>query len=250
MKKFSFLALICVILFTSCKTKKSATGGKVNALTTERLSVVSNAMEQNKYEFDYLSLRAKGDFEGMGMKQNLSLSIRMERHKIVWVSVQALFGIEVARMLVTEDSLFIQQTLPERKYIEMPLDSVSKFLAVPLSVTQLQDFLVGNPILPYKNANSSMKQDTVIVEKHAGSAQVIEYILGSLVKIVRTTAASSKDASYAEVMYGEFQAQNTKSLPTKVNIFVDTKDIEARCDLTYTSISNDKISQFPFRKQD
>ncbi len=207
-------------------------------------------MEANRFEFDFLSIRAKGVFEGMGTRQNITLNLRMERNKRLWISMQALLGIEVARILVTEDSLFFRQNLPESRYMALPLDSIQHYLAMPLTVGQLQDFFIGNPLLSYKNAQSAWQGDTIVVEKPAGKALLSEYILPELVKIVRSTAQNRAEASSAEVSYGEFQVIGTKSLASKVNIFVSSPQVQGNFALRYTTISPDPISSFPFSKED
>lgn len=252
MKKLStaLSVLLILVAFSSCKSRKESETGEVRSLKTSEIKQVGAAMQANRFEFDFLSVRAKGVFEGMGTRQNVTLHLRMERNKRLWISMQALLGIEVARVLVTEDSLYFRQNLPDSRYAEMPLDSIERFLAMPLTVGQLQDFFIGNPLLPYTNAQSAWQGDTIVVEKPAPKALVTEYILPELVKIVRSTARSRAEASNAEVSYGEFQPMGTKSLPSKVNIFVSSPKVQGNFALRYTSISPDPISSFPFTRED
>ncbi|TNE80954.1 MAG: DUF4292 domain-containing protein [Bacteroidetes bacterium] len=251
MKKLlpAFSLLLVLVAFTSCKTKKPTAPGEVKSLKTTEIKQVGAAMDANRFDFEFMTIRAKGVFEGMGVRQNITLHIRMERNKQLWISAQALLGIEVARIYVTQDSLFFRQNLPESKYAAMPLDSIERYLAMPLSVGQLQDFFIGNPLLPYTNAQSDWKGDTIVVEKPAGKAIVTEYIMPNLVKIVRSTAQSRTEASNAQVSYGEFQVLGTKSLPSKVNIFVSSPEVQGNFALHYGTISTDPISNFPFTRE-
>jgi len=245
-KLFSFI-LLSSLLVSACGLRKSAGERKTGSMGTD-IKVIEKAVMENAFEFEYLSFRGAGRFEGMGIQQNLTLNFRMQRHEKVWISVQAMLGIEVARALITKDSIYIIQNLPERNYREYSLDSLSSMLSVPLSVTQLQDLFVGNPLLPYKGAQVSMHGDSLLVEKRTSDFILREFFMNGNPKIIRNLLQSSIQEGKADVNYLEFQEVNTKQMPSKVNIFVQRPDLTVKLDLNYTNISLEPISQFPFRK--
>src|SRR5690606_33475176 len=107
MKKLLFF-LLAGSLLTACKhSKPSTTAAAAGLGTTNNLDVIEKRVNENAFEFEYLSFRAGGRFDGLGIQQNISLSFRMKRHETVWISAQAVLGIEVARALITRDSVYI-----------------------------------------------------------------------------------------------------------------------------------------------
>lgn len=245
-KLLSFL-LIASLFLSACALRKKKSERAAGTLSTD-LVAIEKAVNENAFDFEYLSFRGAGRFEGLGMQQNLTLNFRMKRHEIVWISVQAILGIEVARALVTKDSVYIIQNLPERNYYEYSLDSLSNILSVPLSVTQLQDLFIGNPLLPYSGAKVALQGDSVVVEKRSSDFILREFFANGIPKIARNLLLSTAKDGTADVHYLTFEEVNTKQMPSKVNIFVQRPDFTAKLDLNYTNISLEPISQFPFRK--
>lgn len=247
MKQRILLISFVLISISACKTHKLPSGNSGN-IGSNDLITIEKAVNENAFEFEYLSFRGAGRFEGLGMQQNISLSFRMQRHEKVWISAQALLGIEVGRALITRDSVFLLQNFPERNYREFSLDSLAKFLSVPLSVTQLQDLFVGNPLLPYDNAEVALQGDSIVVQKAVSEFLLREFFHPSQAKIQRNYLYSRVKEGVADVKYSAFSELGNKQLPTKVNIFVQRPDNELTLDLSYSSISTEKISSFPFRK--
>ncbi len=241
------LVALSVLVLGSCNLRKSAKKVGETPLSTD-LVTLEKQITENAFSFEYLSFKGAGKFEGMGIQQNLTLSFKMKRDEIVWISAQAMLGIEVARMLVTKDSAYIIQNFPERSYREFSLDSLSQLLSVPLSVTQLQDLFLGNPLLPYDPAQIGMRGDSIMVEKRVSAFLLHEFFVPQRPKIARNYLQSLEQEGSADVHYLDFQMVNNKQMPVKVNIFVRRPDLTAKIDLLYTNISLDSISQFPFRK--
>lgn len=248
MKNLS-LVFLCLFLLGACSLRKStkALGGTA---PSSDIKILEKQVLENAFDFEYLAFKAAGKFEGMGMQQNLTLSFRMKRHETVWISAQAMLGIEVARVLATKDSVYIIQNFPERSYREYSLDSLSKLLSVPLTITQLQDLFLGNPLLPYDPAQIGMQGDSIVVEKRVSAYVLQEFFGSSQAKIARNYLQSSLEEGSADINYLEFQEVNNKQMPVKVNIFVRRPDLTAKLDLHYTNISLETITQFPFRKPD
>ena len=245
-KAFALL-FAAILIIPSCALRKKKSDIASGTLSTD-LKAIEKAVGENAFEFEYLSFRGAGRFEGLGMQQNLTLNFRMKRHEIVWISVQAMLGIEVARALITKDSVYIIQNLPERNYREFSLDSLSNLLSVPLSVAQVQDLFIGNPLLPYANAQVALQGDSVLVEKRTSDFILREFFANGIPKIARNFLQSTTKEGHADVNYLAFEEVNTKQMPSKVNIFVQRPDFSAKLDHNYSNISLEPISQFPFRK--
>lgn len=246
MKKITLVAL-SVLVLGSCILRKSTKEGDTTQLSTD-LVTLEKQITENAFSFEYLSFKGAGIFDGMGIQQNLTLHFRMKRDEIVWITAQAMLGIEVARMLVTKDSVYIAQKLPDTRYYEYSLDSMSQLLGVSLSVTQLQDLFLGNPLLPYNPAEIGMRGDSIMVEKRVSAFLLHEFFVPQRPKIARNYLQSLEAEGSADVHYLDFEMVNNKQMPVKVNIFVTRPDLTAKIDLHYTNISLDSIAQFPFRK--
>ena len=84
--------------------------------------------------FEWLTSKVEIDIEGKNMTfDDLSGQLRMRHDSLVWLSVTAPMGIEVARIKVSTDSVWVINRL-EKTYLAEPLDSVAQCLGMPISL--------------------------------------------------------------------------------------------------------------------
>ena len=94
--------------------------------------------------FEWLTANMNIQAEGNGMNfDDLSGQMRMRKDSLVWLSVTASMGIEVARAKVSTDSVWIVNRL-EKTYLAEPLDSLATQLGMPLSLSLIQTLLLDN----------------------------------------------------------------------------------------------------------
>lgn len=94
--------------------------------------------------FEWLTSKVEIDIEGKNMTfDDLSGQLRMRHDSLVWLSVTAPMGIEVARIKVSTDSVWVINRL-EKTYLAEPLDSVAQCLGMPISLPWLETLLLDN----------------------------------------------------------------------------------------------------------
>ncbi len=136
--KIAFLVLL--LAATSCASRKKTT------MPTPQ-------------SFEWLTANLSIQAEGNGMAYNdLSGQLRMRKDSLVWVSVTASMGIEVARVKVSTDSVWILNRL-EKTYLAEPMENVAQYLGIPLSLTLLQTLLLDNNegLPPVENQTVQLK---------------------------------------------------------------------------------------------
>lgn len=109
--------------------------------------------------FEWLTANMDIQAEGNGMNfDDLSGQMRMRKDSLVWLSVTASMGIEVARAKVSTDSVWIVNRL-EKTYLAEPLDTLSAQLGMPLSLSLIQTLLLDNNegIPPVENQTVLLK---------------------------------------------------------------------------------------------
>ena len=109
--------------------------------------------------FEWLTANMDIQTEGNGMNfDDLSGQMRMRKDSLVWLSVTASMGIEVARAKVSTDSVWIVNRL-EKTYLAEPLDSLATQLGMPLSLSLIQTLLLDNNegIPPVENQTVLLK---------------------------------------------------------------------------------------------
>ncbi len=142
MKVFSKIAFLVLLLAaTSCASRKKT---------------VAPIPPQS---FEWLTANMDIQAEGNGMNfDDLSGQMRMRKDSLVWLSVTASMGIEVARAKVSTDSVWMVNRL-EKTYLAEPLDTLSAQLGMPLSLSLIQTLLLDNNegIPPVENQTVVLK---------------------------------------------------------------------------------------------
>ena len=95
----------------ACKTRKLTGTVKPPATVTELSSKKAeniNLLKSKDFTFNTLAIKTKAKIDIDGSKNNATMNIRMEKGKRIWVSITALAGIEIARALITPDSVKVR----------------------------------------------------------------------------------------------------------------------------------------------
>ena len=122
-----FIAFVAsLLLATSCASRKK------------------NIQPPQPKSFEWLTANMAIQAEGNGMAYNdLSGQIRMRKDSLIWLNVTATMGVEVLRVKVSNDSIWILNRM-EKTYLAEPLDTVSAQLGMPLSLPLVQTLLLDN----------------------------------------------------------------------------------------------------------
>ena len=85
------------------------------------------------------------DYAGEDMSVSASATLRMKKDSLLWLSVKKL-GFEIARVQVTTDSVYVVDRF-NKEYTVEGLAYLAESYGLPAgSLTELQDFILGNPV--------------------------------------------------------------------------------------------------------
>ncbi|ARS36542.1 DUF4292 domain-containing protein [Pontibacter actiniarum] len=136
MSKHLLLFLFGLLLLAGCKKET------VPSTASTAVKAVGD-VKVNNLDFNYLS--SKGQITVNDKNDNLSsgLSIRMQKDSVIWVSIQPGLGIEAARMMLTQDSVYFMNRL-KKEYAATDYRFLRNKLQVDVSFEVLQSILLGN----------------------------------------------------------------------------------------------------------
>lgn len=138
----SLSLVLCVLLSfnIACKTKDIAKKSTVNIKSPEALL---EKLEQNKFEFEWFGAKLSAKTIIEGKKIDVALKLRIRKDSAIWMSVSPALGIEMARVLITKDSVkFINRF--EKAYHSGPISYLSYLSPVEMNLFILQSILLGN----------------------------------------------------------------------------------------------------------
>jgi len=138
------VALLAILFFLSCKTSTHTQSNKENISAPEYSSLV-DSMLTHRFRYEWFSAKAKVLMTSGSGTTEFSAYIRARKDSVIWISVSPALGIEVARVLISSDSIRIIDRL-NNKYISEGYDFFNTFTALPLGFEVMQDLLSGNAL--------------------------------------------------------------------------------------------------------
>lgn len=159
MKNFSILCAV-LILMASCRStrtigravakKDTAVAPVVNLpAEVDTLQLIGTTLQQvagNRINFQTFNAKVGVDYKGSdGKGHDVNASVRLSRDSAIWVSANAILGIEAIRLLVTKDSVKLLNKL-DKVYSARSIAYLQEITSLPLNLYTLQDIIIGNPV--------------------------------------------------------------------------------------------------------
>lgn len=209
---------------------------------------VYQGVQNNRIDFETFSAKVKVDFEGSdGKKNDFNAFIRLRKDSLLWVSINALLGIEAFRVLITPDSVKVMNKLD--KVVQLRSVSYLKEITkLPFTFKEIQDLILGNPIYFDTNIVSYKKDEEAITVLHMGDLFKHLLTVNPQNFIVQHSKLDDVDpirARTAAITYGDYETRDGKPFSTFRKITVAEKsklDIEMK----YKQFDFNVPLNFPF----
>src|SRR3954471_18519968 len=105
------LIAACLLVIVSCKARKQIIVTPPPVTVTPPIAGKPvnpvDAIKAQQLNFNTFSAKASTSLNIDGNSNDVTLNIRIQRDRKIWVSVTAILGIEVARALITPDSILL-----------------------------------------------------------------------------------------------------------------------------------------------
>lgn len=195
---------------------------------------VFQAVEKNRIDFQTFSAKVKVDFEGSdGKKNDFNAFIRLQKDSALWVSINALLGIEAFRVLITPDSVKVINKLD--KVVQLrSVNYLKEITKLPFTFKELQDLIIGNPIYFDDEIVSYKREANGLSVVHMGALFKHLLTLNSDNMIVQHSKLDDVDplrARTADISYGDYETRDGKQFSTFRKITLSEKsklDIEMK----------------------
>ena len=162
-----FLCLIATFsVMMSCKSKKHAQQTANNQIQTEDTTgrcrllfktakSLSKHIRENELQYKWLS--SKADVETLidGEDHNLDVRIKARKDSAIWISIQAVGLIDIAKLLITRDSVKMVVYV-KKQYFKGDFNYINQLLNADLDFDLIQAALIGNSA-DFDDDDSKMK---------------------------------------------------------------------------------------------
>ena len=205
-------------------------------------------IDSNRIGFNTFTAKVNVDYRGADDKNyDVNANLRMYRDSAIWVSVNAILGIEALRLLITKDSVKILDK-QNKTYTARSVDYLQEVTVLPLNLAILQDLFVGNPVFLDSNVVSYSRSDNTIALLSVGRWFKNLLTVNEGDKTIQRSKLDDVDvakARTADLTYSDYENKTGVHFATKRRISIaEKKKLDIRLDFKQYAF-NETVS-FPF----
>ena len=220
------------------------TSGPVNANLSAK--AIIKAHYQNELDFKTLRGKMKIDYSDGTESQGVSVSLRMEKDKAIWISAP----LGMVKAYITPERVSFYNKL-ENEYFDGDFSYLSNLLGTDINFEQLQNVLLGQSLFNLREGKYDMQVTDAKYQlkpkKVASLFKTLFQIEPENFKIATQQLAQPLKKRLLEIDYQNYQKINKWVVPNKVLITALDKDTKNIIALAYRNMEFDTPLNFPYK---
>jgi hypothetical protein len=141
----SFLLLLIIIV--SCSTQRKIIKAPIKE---EGADYLFKKLKEHELQYHWFTAKFSAEYSNKGQTNSFNGQIRIRKDSVIWLSFSPALGIEVFRMMLTQDSVkFINRM--NNTFFTGDYNYVNHYLNANIDFDILQSFLTGNDLSFYEN---------------------------------------------------------------------------------------------------
>ncbi len=256
------MVLLSFFGLQSCKTKRSIIKKPIKEYGEDFLL---EKLAENQIDFDWFTARASITYINDKNKTDFRAQLRIQKDSVIWVSFFPALGLEVARLLITVDSIKFMNRL-DRVYFEGDYQLLNTFLQTTIDFDMIQALLIGNDFSFYENnsfrasidameyrlsttGRTKIKRDLRQDETQSIFIQNI-WLNPDNFKITRVNLREmGEENKRLQAEYRHFVAADNKLFPSHISFDLQA-DKKIKLEIDFSRMEFNAKQSFPFRIPD
>ncbi|MBI9038569.1 MAG: DUF4292 domain-containing protein [Bacteroidales bacterium] len=242
---YCFIVLLTTILIilSSCRSTRSIIKEPIKEYGADYLF---EELKNNELQFDWFSAKFSLKVHNEKSKLSLNGQIRIKKDSLIWVSFSPALGIEVMRILITNDSIKLLNRI-DNTYFISDYDYVNNFLETNIDYDILQSLIIGNDFSYYENGKFKASIDNMEYKLSTAARQKLKKYVKradeSLNIFIQNIWLDPINFKITRVSIKEIKKQN-KKIDAEYNDFVLINKQLFPSDVTYKILADNKIDVF------
>jgi hypothetical protein len=221
---------------------------KNTADSLRKVREVYNNVFKNKIDYKTFSAKVRVEYDGKEGGDEATAFIRLEKDKMMWLSLRGALGIEGFRLLVTRDSVKVMNLLKKQVQYRS-ISYLQEITELPFDFSTLQDLIVGNPVFVDSN---------IVSYRVNGNNELLILMVGSLFKNLVTLDNSNYRIIHSklddvdlvrnrtcDISFNDYETTSGFAFSTKRRISVAEKS-KLDINLDFKQYEFNKPVTFPF----
>ncbi|WP_425390179.1 DUF4292 domain-containing protein [Ekhidna sp.] len=209
MNKLILMCLMATLVLSSCNRKMGAIFGKKK----DNLEVVNP-------EFEYFSAKAKFKFDDGEKSVSATANFRIQKDSIIWLSITPGLGIEVARVLIDTENVFVLDKI-NKQYYEYTFDELSKEFDFDFNFQMIQSVILGNLVEPYKKQRVERSENYFSYTASKGVYLFHNFIGAKSMKLEKVKVFDEGTNNTISVNYSDFVLVDGQVFPNEISAVID-----------------------------
>ena len=253
-------SIIFTLILFSCKTTRTIYKEPIKEYGADYLF---EQLKSNELKFNFFSAKFFIDYINDMNKVSFRGQIRIKKDSLIWISFSPALGIEVARLMITNDSVKFINRINDTYFIG-DYDFVNDFLETNIDFDIIQSFITGNDFTYYENgkfrasidskeyrlstaARSKLKK---YVKKSEENPKVFIQTIWLNPENFKITQLHIKEIKKEniklEAIYDDFIFIDQQLFPSNINFHVLAEN-NIKVAVDYSKIIINKPLRFPFK---
>jgi len=236
-----------LVLFASCKSKKTAVPKIAPGAKIAAAGASIRSFEMNNLDFHTFSGRAKAKLQWNDQAHDATLHVRVRRDQAIWLSVTAILGLEVARLLITPDSIRMLNKF-QGEYMAKPFAYIHRYTSPAVDFGALQDLLLANVsanLLRTDNVQVASAEDEFIVVGQKGEL-AYQYRINAESRPFHFNVEEAGRDQRLETHYADFAKTDGYNFPRSMALDIRAEDLLLKAQLTYSRVTFNEQLDMPF----
>lgn len=225
--KLLFAVTACAVVLSGCRKKSipqktvqinsQPDSPGVSATTASQPDSLIAVAEPGDFkieeiDFAYLVAKSKVSFKSQSQNyDNANVNIRIKKDSLIWFSVTGL-GIEVARGLISRDSIIIADKF-HKEYYSYDFERLSKQFNFELSFNLIQSVIIGNLPIPKEPGERFKKEKDFLLLHQKKEKVLVDNYIGEDHKLKKLQAIEQPTKNSLTLDYEDFQSLNNFLFP-------------------------------------
>ncbi len=206
-----------------------------------------NIIQSRNIQYETFQSKAKMHFEAGDQKQNFTVNFRLKKNKVIWVAISG-FGIEVARAIITPDSVKAIERINKLAYLYSYKD-IQKLINLEVDFKTLQDLIIGNAVAidgQITDIKDIGALSTIFIKGQDFVNQLTYQKSDSTLKQIQMQTMRAVSTSSLMITMGQYQREGNYLLSTLRSFNIQDVKGAAQLEMDINKFDFDKEIDFPF----
>lgn len=220
------------LLFFACGSNKEVV---TKSLEKRSAKNILKKVEQNQLDYDWFTAKLNGKVEMNGADTPIAANLRIRKDSVIWISVSALLGIEVARIQITPDSLKLMNRI-NKTYWVADFAEADQLLGVSVNYKQLESALVGQISLGNQKLKSIISEGKYLLFNKSKKENPQSKLWIDNRFLVNTFLLKDEIEQSFTIRYLDYEKHAQRWVPRKVNLVLANTEKQTEANFTYSKV--------------